>query len=330
MPGRGKSAGRKRKMASPTTEAAKTPLLDPDNEHQDERLDLFTEADAPELTTRPGNQRVIDFETIISESMAYPKEQMSASRFQNNFDDMPEMIRCGGDKLGCHVPEQIKNKIKQNEYVNLAVLLKGGVELTEMQQGSILGIDENGHIIAKSKAMTERVSTIEQWSDAFLIFSSIYLSAHQELTQDILHYMFVIREAAYKYGGLFWRTYDEQFRLRQASQFMPWSSINSDLWLRCFSGVSRPFTPCAAPSTAPTKPPPCIDFNKGYCKWSNCRYPHVCSVCSTPQHGRWNCRSGNHTNTNQPTYPFRGSFRGQQSRSNWRGQPRGAFRGKKS
>ena len=105
----------------------------------------------------------------------------------------------------------------------MAVLLKGGIELSEINTGATLGVDENGNIVTKPKVCAEKVNSVEKWSDAFLIYSSIYLSAHQDQTQDMLHYMFIIREAALKYGGIFWRTYDEQFRLRQAIQFTPWS-----------------------------------------------------------------------------------------------------------
>ncbi|KAH3851126.1 hypothetical protein DPMN_093607 [Dreissena polymorpha] len=122
----------------------------------------------------------------------------------------------------------------------------------------------------------------------------------------MLQYMFVIREAARKQEGYQWRTYDEQFRLRQSSLFMPWSKMNSDMWLRCFSGASQGTTKAVFKTRTKLLPPPCIDFNKGFCKWKICKFPHVCSVCSPAQHGRWRCRVNN---AGQSTSTFQSTFR---------------------
>lgn len=66
------------------------------------------------------------------------------------------------------------------------------MECKEAQQDTLLGVDEQGNIITKPSK--EKIVSIEQWTDAFLVYSSIYLSAHPGQTQDMLQYMFVIRE----------------------------------------------------------------------------------------------------------------------------------------
>ena len=90
--------------------------------------------------------------------------------------------------------------MKQHEYINLSILLKGAVELNDVQVESFLGLDKNGHIVPKPKLNIDKISSIEKWTDAFLIFSSIYTEAHPEHSQGLLHYIFIIREAAAKYG----------------------------------------------------------------------------------------------------------------------------------
>ena len=164
--------------------------------------------DRPE---RPSG-KVVDFEQLIGDSFSLedPKKQnLNLSTEINN--DRPQLLRCGGDNLGMLIPDNLQIKIKQNEYVNLATLIKGAVDCKETQNETLLGVDERGNIVAKPKSSTDKIVSIEQWTDAFLIFSSIYLSAHPDQTQDILQYMFVIREAARKQEGYQWRTYDEQF-----------------------------------------------------------------------------------------------------------------------
>ena len=56
----------------------------------------------------------------------------------------------------------------------------------------------------------DKVSNIEKWTDAFLIFSSIYLKGYPNKLQELLQYMSIIREAASRSSTLSWRSYDEQ------------------------------------------------------------------------------------------------------------------------
>ena len=35
----------------------------------------------------------------------------------------------------------------------------------------------------------------------------------------------------------------------------------------------------------------CIDYNKGSCKWDNCRYKHVCQLCGSFKHGILQCQT---------------------------------------
>ena len=319
MSGRGRGVGRKRRQPSPTSKAKKTRQ----EREKDENVVLL---DSPENPS--GNSRIVDFEKLISESLGIDATENNLNRptlgdnHQDNFVDRPQLMRCGGDNLGMLVTDNVQTKIKQNEYVNLASLLRCTMEGKDPQQETLIGFDERGNIVTKPKSLTEKIMTIEQWTDAFFVYSSIYLSAHPDQTQDLLQYMFVIREAARKHDGDQWRTYDEQFRLRQGTSFTPWSRINSDLWLRCFSGTNklspRPF----ADSQAKMPPPPCIDFNKGFCQWKSCRFPHVCAICSSAQHGRWRCRMSTPSNV---ANNFRGSFR-----PTYKGWARGATRGKRT
>jgi len=124
------------------------------------------------------------------------------------------------------------------------------MEGKDHQQETLIGFDERGHFVTKLKSLSEKIMTTEQWTDAFLVYSSFYLSAHPYRTQDLLQYMFVIREAARKHDGDKWRIYDEHFRLSQGTFFTPWSKTNPDLWLRCITGVNKPATRPFADSQA--------------------------------------------------------------------------------
>ena len=96
---------------------------------------------------------------IISESLDLPINSRSKDTKSDNFLNKQfgatKVNECGGEHLALNVPNQIKLKIKQNEYINLAILLKGAVDF-ETTQGAFLGVDENGQIVTKPRSPTEK------------------------------------------------------------------------------------------------------------------------------------------------------------------------------
>jgi len=45
------------------------------------------------------------------------------------------------------------------------------------------------------------IGSIERWSDVFIIFMDVYLSAHPHKLRELLHYFYTIRECAANHGG---------------------------------------------------------------------------------------------------------------------------------
>ena len=210
------AGGRKR-----TATEAELELLDP-------------EAD---VSTSPGRKNsfnsFIDFEQVLREAnivnsringnnsttpITNTVTESAITRESNPVTLNLPQIRLADDDVAAHVPLSLKQKIWQGEYINLALLLKGAVELSEHCSGTTLRLGAEGQIETVPKECKDKIVDIEKWSNAFLIFMSIYLTAHTEKTQELIHYMFNIRECAIKYGGLGWCDYDIQFRLRQATQ----------------------------------------------------------------------------------------------------------------
>ena len=166
--------------------------------------------------------------------------------------------------MSAHVPLQLCQKIWAHQYINIALLLKGNVELQDLCSGGILHITDKGQLESRPRITKDKVPTIDKWTDAFLIFSSIYLKKYPNKTQELLQYMSIIHEAANR-SSLSSRTYNEQFRLRQATNVQPWGRLNSDLWLRVlttnnYQSQTESYVNRAA----------CLDFNNGYCSFNHC------------------------------------------------------------
>ncbi|XP_052818050.1 uncharacterized protein LOC128244073 [Mya arenaria] len=229
----------------------------------------------------------------------------------------PSPIRLAPDDVAAHVPDLIRSQIRRGEFVNLALLLKGSLELTDFCSGTTLQLTAEGQLLSRPRECRDKIGTIEKWTDAFIIYMSIYIQANPSKASELLQYMWTIRECAGRQGGLAWRSYDEQFRLRQAFEPSSWAHINTDLWWRC---MLMPAAATPAPSPRGTFPSRmarvCHFFNMGSCTWPNCRFRHICSSCGQG-HSASVCTLSNrvpqraqsfHTSQhfNVPRQPFRG------------------------
>ena len=183
--------------------------------------------------------------------------------------------------LTCNVSENLKSKIINSDYIELALLLEN-TSLQEVSEKKIF-FTEKGELITKETTRSNlKINSISKWTDAFLIFASIYSVAHPDSVQGLFKYIHDIRLGAARCGNgtMGWKKYDEQFRLRRRSDpSMPWSKIDYELWLLFMQAPQQPTVP--ETSLSPYAHNKCFNFNyRGRCDRFNCRYVHKCIKCS--------------------------------------------------
>ena len=262
-------------------------------------------------------ENMFDIDTILKDPISGGQAAIS-SEGEMSFgmkigDEMPpDMIKCSSDDLSAHVPHQLKEKIWSHKYFNIALLLKGTAELNEIFSGGLLHVSPEGKIEARPKQSKEVIPNIERWTDAFLIFASIYSIRYPDKVQEMFKYMSIVRDAASKFPPSCWRSYDEQFRMRQAITVTNWGQINSDLWLRIMPSAAykNPFSQTNLSSASSNT---CRFFNKGACTFYQCNFRHACDLCGSTYHGMVNCNVGK-----SQGLPFRG-FRTRANRGFRRG-----------
>ena len=95
-----------------------------------------------------------------------------------------------------------------------------------------LFLNEQGMLEAKPRQMKQTVQTIDEWTDAFIIFISIFIEKYPHENQALLKYMSIIRDASRRYPVNSWTGYDQQFRIRQAIPALrqSWAMPHSSLW----------------------------------------------------------------------------------------------------
>lgn len=185
------------------------------------------------------------------------------------------------DGIGDNVSNSIKTKIMAGEYIDLAILLTNSNATNMQDQQKIAFV--NGELILQPKQNTPKITTIENWTDAFIIFMNIYCSIHVEKFPQLLKYLYTIRLGA-KRSAFGWKSYDEQFRLRLATNpTLSWANIDQELWLLYMhgNGGNQP--------TGINKVLRCYAYNyNGQCVNQNCKYSHSCLRCFG-QHPVMNC-----------------------------------------
>jgi len=140
----------------------------------------------------------------------------------------PHQIVGIASDITVNVSQNIKEKTKKGEYVDLASLLTNNQHNDSKQKL----IFQQGELILQPDQNYKKIFSIDTWTTAFIIFTSIYCSVHQKKIQDLLKYMSMVRLGASRCANLGWKMYDEQFRLRKAQDpTSSWSSVDCELWL---------------------------------------------------------------------------------------------------
>lgn len=167
-------------------------------------------------------------------------------------------------------------KIVSSAYVDLALLLSNtNVIPTEKS----IYINEKGELMTRETSKPSvKIDSIEKWTDAFIIYSGIYSSAHIDSVQGLFKYLHDVRLGTVRVGGLGFKSYDEQFRLRRSMDpSIPWGKVDSELWL-IYMSPSSSLQIASTVSQQSTNI--CFDYNyKGNCIRPVCDYPHSCIRC---------------------------------------------------
>ena len=212
-----------------------------------------------------------------------------AVEFACNTGADPEALVSLCDGLGAEQPLSIREKIGRGEFIDFNSLLS--------RKGSLgpfaLVMGDAGQVCLKPDAGGQQgITSIEVWTDVFLVFASIFLGRHPHRALELIKYCSIVRRAAKSFGGLGWRVYDEQFRLRQAREpTRSWASIDAELWLTTLASARQPFRVGGFNKGVPNvRQGVCFAFNRGACNRRDCRFNHRCSRCNGFGHPGFRCR----------------------------------------
>ena len=88
------------------------------------------------------------------------------------------------DTLGVNVPILTGKTIINGQYLDLGCLLDP--QTREQNDRAIILV--NGELCARERS-SPKIATIEQWTDAFILFMNIYVGAHPNKIHQLLKYL---------------------------------------------------------------------------------------------------------------------------------------------
>jgi hypothetical protein len=200
--------------------------------------------------------------------------------------------------IGLGVDPKIKAKIWGNEYVKLSSLVTTS---TNTDDSKFKQVEQDGRLLFVKTNDGQKIKTISQWLEAFLVFLGIYCEKHSGDVGHLMTYARIVQGIAKSCGDEAAIEYDINFRQwRQADPHScPWNLKNVELFQEAmlagmdkFKFKKQPFR------SGPPKQKYCFAYNnKGSCTKPNCTYPHICQYCAG-KHPRIVCTKGRQSTPN--------------------------------
>ena len=198
----------------------------------------------------------------------------------------------GVNPLHLHVSSTTIAKIHANSYVVLSELID------DNEKDVSLNISNNGNVTVNNKTKSIKITSIEQWFSAFLIYSAIYAERYPTSSAHLFIYMSRVQGIAKSFGIEAAIQYDESFRrLRERQPDCRWDVIHQEMYLIAASKSAMNKTLSRTNNQPQTfrrnNPCPtgyCRQFNaKGQCAWPQCLYKHACFKCEG-KHASTTCK----------------------------------------
>ena len=191
--------------------------------------------------------------------------------------------------LGLSLPHNLKQKIINEKFVEFYSLLQ-----ENPSEALTLNLIQNGEgqtvSISSGRQKTKQISDFQTWLKAFEIYVAVYGPHHPSQIPGLMKYSANMRELNDTYGAAAWMYYDNAFRKwRQHNKTYPWGVLYWEFYAKAmaagFSANQRllkgtPNNEAFQPFRDANKFKICNWYAyKGQCKFTNCRFRHVCPTC---------------------------------------------------
>ncbi|XP_062598861.1 uncharacterized protein LOC134260311 [Saccostrea cucullata] len=206
--------------------------------------------------------------------------------------DLTEKVNYRGTEIRSEYPRtglnKIKSKIWSNEFIDLRSLL------THQEEDPVTLLITPGVINLQHSQKSKTPLSINQWTDAFLVFTCIVIQQKPTEAPHLLKYMSFIRELQKLHGDSAWRSYDESFRKLKETVDLPWQKPVEELRGKSLAVSTKqsngqPFRGKQVGRIGGVRF--CFAYNQGNkCKSTPCPFTHICQACRG-NHPKIKCKS---------------------------------------
>ena len=105
-------------------------------------------------------------------------------------------------------------EIQSGEFFDLSKLLPKNLSLHGEEDNVSLSLENSVIKVSKKTKASTSITDIEQWTNAFKTYLSVFTDKFPLRSQELLQYLSLIRYAARAHKGLGWVIYDYKFRLK--------------------------------------------------------------------------------------------------------------------
>lgn len=189
------------------------------------------------------------------------------------------------------IPQHFVKAVQSGEFFELDKLLPHNLHQVASEAPSNVSftLDKNDELKIVRNKMKKRITTISEWTDAFILFMKIFIQKFPARSSELINYLEIIRYAAAYHKNLGWLLYDRKFRAKAANhRALNWGVLDQQLWLRIFTAspgqleedlslfIQGP--PISSEGVATKGARICVNFNRGAeCVSSPCPFRHVCN-----------------------------------------------------
>ncbi len=132
--------------------------------------------------------------------------------------------------LDLHVPTSLRAKILNNEFIYLSdLLIKDRDRVSTSVQ-----LSKSGQLFLQSHP--KKIVHIDQWNEAFNIYSAIYCKKYTESYTGLLKHATNVRHI-HSRGGGDWQSYDQHYRLFIQSGGCNWGDYNPEIYNNAMMSV---------------------------------------------------------------------------------------------
>ena len=198
------------------------------------------------------------------------------------------------------LPQKIVKRILNLEFVEMHELLPDAWRAEEASKESCCRV---------SRPRRGPITDITLWAECFTAYAAVLSAAYPAKSTHLWAYMRSIVKASRNFEGASWASYDAAYRRQAANKrTLDWSVLDPALYSEAFTGRARsiprcrycledshlsracPFAPVedvglrrglssgGGPVVA-TNMEVCRLFNRGQCRFRQCKYVHVCARC---------------------------------------------------